>query len=141
MAAVSSRGHPDGPSSRLKATHGTHSSQNATQRNASLARMDPLGLPLTVVRFPIGSAWVFVMNESLISFRGIAFALLAMLIVVLLAGPTFAAAPDGASSIDNSQCCIYQTAGFFTEVAGNRAKIIQLSIVFVLVGIALLFKK
>jgi hypothetical protein len=113
--------------------------------NASLARMDPPGLPLTVVRFPIGSAWVFVMNDTLISFRGIAFALLAMLIVALLAGPSFAAAPDGASpdaaSIDNSQCSVYQTAGFFTEVAGNRAKIIQLSIVFVLVGIALLFKK
>jgi hypothetical protein len=108
--------------------------------------MDPLGLLLTVVRFPIGSAWVFVMNESLISFRGIAFALLAMLIVLLLAGPIVAASPDGAAldaatSIDNSQCSVYQTAGLFQEVAGNRAKIIQLSIVFVLVGIALLFKK
>jgi hypothetical protein len=103
--------------------------------------MDPPGLPLTVVRFPIGSAWVFVMNDSLISFRGIAIALLAMLILALLAGPNFAAAPDAAASIDNSQCSNYQTAGFFTEVAGNRAKIIQMSIVFVLVGIALLFKK
>ena len=86
------------------------------------------------------------MNDSLISFRGIAFALLAMLIVALLAGPVFAAAPYGAASdaatpIVNSQFSVYQTAGFFTEVAGNRAKIIQMSIVFVLIGIALLFKK
>ena len=32
-------------------------------------------------------------------------------------------------------------SSFFTDIAGNRAKIIQLSIVFVIVGIAILFKK
>jgi len=81
------------------------------------------------------------MNESLFTIRGALCALLAVLILVLIAGPMFAAAPNAVTSIDNSQISVYQSAGLFQEVAGNRSKIIQLSIIFVLVGIALLFKK
>ena len=81
------------------------------------------------------------MNVSLLTIRGIACALLGVLILVLFAGPSFAAAPNAVTSIDNSQWSVYQSAGFFQEVAGNRSKIIQMSIIFVLVGIALLFKK
>jgi hypothetical protein len=78
------------------------------------------------------------MNASLIAsfvLRGFAFAVIAILILALTAGPTFAA-----TSIDHSQApaCF---AAYFNDVGGNRAKIIQLSIVFVMIGIALLFKK
>jgi hypothetical protein len=75
------------------------------------------------------------MNDFL-SLRGVAALLLAVLVLVLLAGPSIAAT----SAVDQSHASVC-FAGFFQEVAGNRSKIIQLSIVFVLVGIALLFKK
>jgi hypothetical protein len=76
----------------------------------------------------------FVMNNPF-TVRGIVFALVAVLILLLVAGPSLAA-----TSTDYAQAPVC-FAGFFQEVAGNRSKIIQLSIVFVLVGIALLFKK
>ena len=76
------------------------------------------------------------MKARLFSSRGIAFALLAMLILVLFAAPTFAA-----TSNDHSQWSPCFAATLFQEIAGNRSKIIQMSIVFVLIGIALLFKK
>ena len=82
------------------------------------------------------------MNDRFITLRGVGFAVLTLLVLVLLAGPSVAAStPDGATSIDYSQSPVCFAATFFQEVAGNRSKIIQLSIVFVLIGIALLFKK
>ena len=71
----------------------------------------------------------FVMIPFL-SFRAVIIVLVALCLVVMFAGPTFA----GESTV-----CFGAT--FLQEIAGNRSKIIQLSIVFVLVGIALLFKK
>ncbi len=82
------------------------------------------------------------MNDRFFSLRGVGFAVLALFVLVLLAGPSFAAStPYSAPSIDQSQSPVCFAATFFQEVAGNRSKIIQLSIVFVLIGIALLFKK
>lgn len=68
--------------------------------------------------------------NSFLSFHNLAIALLAICLLVGFAGPLLAA---------ESPTCFAAT--FLQEVAGNRSKIIQLSIVFVLVGIALLFKK
>jgi hypothetical protein len=65
-----------------------------------------------------------------ISFRVLIIALIAVGLVACCAGPALAA---------ETPVCFGAT--FLQEVAGNRSKIIQLSIVFVLVGIALLFKK
>ena len=78
----------------------------------------------------------FVMNDQFFSRRGIAMAVVVALILAVCAGPILAAS----TFVDNSQATIC-FAGYFQDVAGNRSKIIQLSIVFVLIGIALLFKK
>jgi hypothetical protein len=59
--------------------------------------------------------------------HGLLFALVAVVVLLVLAAPSYAGGPFATT--------------FFQDIAGNRSKIIQLSIVFVLVGIALLFKK
>jgi len=77
----------------------------------------------------------FAMNGSLFSLRSVVIAALMFLLLGVLATPTFAAAPTET----NSQVCFAAT--FLQEIAGDRSKIVQLSIVFVMIGIALLFKK
>lgn len=59
--------------------------------------------------------------------RSLILVLVAVVVLLALAAPSYAGSPFAAN--------------FLQDIAGNRAKIIQLSIVFVLVGIALLFKK
>jgi hypothetical protein len=65
--------------------------------------------------------------NSYISLQGFLIFALSLCLIFLCTSPLLADTCFGAT--------------FLQEVAGNRSKIIQLSIVFVLVGIALLFKK
>lgn len=71
---------------------------------------------------------------SFIALRAVVIVLVTIATLGLIANPLLAA-PDMGDAI------VCPAASFFQEIAGNRSKIIQLSIVFVIVGIALLFKK
>lgn len=68
-----------------------------------------------------------------LTLRSIAVLALTLLIFAIFAAPTYAADSPG------SPVCF--GLSFLNSIAGDRSKIIQLSIVFVLIGVALLFKK
>jgi hypothetical protein len=70
------------------------------------------------------------MSFPQLSLRSALALILALAFVLFLTTPLYAADSSGALFGD-----------LFTDIAGNRSKIIQLSIVFVIVGCALLFKK
>lgn len=76
------------------------------------------------------------MNTSSLSYRGLLCLLVALMVFAVALGPAAASEPEG---IIADAPPLF--AGLLQDVVGNRTRLIQVSCLFILVGIFILWKK